>query len=237
MIHGNDGSCCKRPGHRPWGTAILGLGLLAFGTLLTLDNVDVLDAGDYLRFWPVLLILVGLSHFLQPHAARRIGSGLIWVFVGTVILLHNLDITSFDIWSMWPLILVFFGISMLWRAFTRVRRSVTTDEAETFQATAILGGSERRITSRNFRGGSVTAIMGGCTIDLRDAASGGDPAEIDVFALFGGVEIRVPQDWEVQVKGNAVLGGMEDKSNTLNGGNKVLIITGTAIMGGVEIKN
>ncbi len=233
----NHESCCKKPGHRPWGTAILGLGLLAFGSLLTLDNMDMLDATDYLQYWPVLLILVGLSHLFQPRAARRIVGGLIWIFVGTLLLLNSLDITSFEVWNLWPLAIVFVGLSMLWRALVRARRSVTSDEADTFQATAILGGSERRISSSNFRGGSATAILGGCVIDLRDAASDGDPAEIDVFALLGGVEIRVPQDWEVQVKGNAVLGGMEDKSNTLNGGTKVLIVTGTAIMGGVEIKN
>ncbi len=236
-----DHSCCKparKPGHRPWGTAILGIGLLAFGLILTLDNMDLLDADDYLEYWPVLLILLGISHLIQPRAARRLGSAVIWIFVGSAVLLYNLGYLDMNVWDLWPLILVFVGASMLWRSVMRARRSVAADEADSFQATAILGGTERRITSSNFSGGSAIAMLGGCVIDLRDSATAGDPAEIDCFAFWGGVEIRVPQDWEVQVKGTAILGAMEDKTTTVNGDSrKVLIISGTAIMGGVEIKN
>ena len=58
------------------------------------------------------------------------------------------------------------------------------------------------------------------------------------FAFWGGIEIRVPEDWEVQVKGTAILGGYGDETRTIEGdGRKVLVVTGTAIMGGVEIKN
>jgi hypothetical protein len=120
----------------------------------------------------------------------------------------------------------------------RQRGKKIADDSGVFEATAILGGSSRRLSAANFQGGDATAIMGGCEIDLRDCGSEGGPAEIDTFAFWGGVEIKVPDDWEVQVKGLAILGGYGDETRTIEGdGHKVLVVTGMAIMGGVDIKN
>src|SRR5947209_12079902 len=67
-----------------------------------------------------------------------------------------------------------------------------------FSASAVLGGLERRINSQDFRGGDVTAIMGGCQIDLRGASiTPPNQAVLTVFALFGGIEIRIPDDWTI----------------------------------------
>ena len=49
--------------------------------------------------------------------------------------------------------------------------------------------------------------------------------------------MRIPQSWDVVLEGTPILGGMSDQTKTLNGSKKKLIITGEAIMGGVEIKN
>ncbi len=78
-------------------------------------------------------------------------------------------------------------------------------------AMAILSGVNRGNNSRAFRGGDLTAIMGGCDIDLRQAAINGD-AVIDVFAVWGGIEIRVPEDWSVVFHVTPLLGGVEDKT-------------------------
>jgi hypothetical protein len=55
--------------------------------------------------------------------------------------------------------------------------------------------------------------------------------------MWGGIEIKVPDEWEVVNRGNAFLGGFEDKTRPLPGANRRLVVTGTAIMGGVEVKN
>ena len=82
------------------------------------------------------------------------------------------------------------------------------------------------------------AVIGGCEIDLRHASiAEGREAVIDAFALWGGIEIKVPEDWEVVNRGSAFLGGFENKTRPLPGAAKRLVVTGTAIMGGVEVKN
>lgn len=224
-------------GRRGFGTAILGIGVLAVGAILLLDNFGFIESEDFFAYWPVLFILVGISHFVRPSGSRRYTAGSIFIFVGSVLLLTNLGYIGFGIWDLWPVILVIAGLSLILKPFRR-RGANIKDDSGVFEATAILGGASRKLSAANFQGGDATAIMGGCEIDLRDCGSEGGPAEIDTFAFWGGVEIKVPDDWEVQVNGLAILGGYGDETRTIEGdGHKILIITGMAIMGGVEIKN
>ncbi len=224
-------------GRRGFGTAILGLGVLAVGVILLLDNFGLVDGENFYDYWPVLLILVGLSHFIRPPGSRRVLTGSVWIGIGVVVLLSNLGVITFEIWDLWPVILLIIGGNLILKPFRR-RGGAYDDTAAAFEATAILGGASRRLSAPDFQGGDATAIMGGCEIDLRDCGSEGGPARIDTFAFWGGIDIRVPDDWEVQVNGVAILGGYNDETRTAEGlGRKVLVISGTAIMGGVDIKN
>jgi predicted membrane protein len=104
-------------------------------------------------------------------------------------------------------------------------------------AMAILGGVSRGNNSKTFRAADLVAIMGGCEIDLRKAAINGE-AVIDVFAIWGGIEIRVPEDWTVVSQVTPLLGGVDDKTRPPQGATAHrLTLRGVAIMGGVEIKN
>jgi predicted membrane protein len=110
--------------------------------------------------------------------------------------------------------------------------------AATVNGFALLGGVKRKCVSQEFRGGELTAIMGGCELDLRGASIGGGPAVIDTFAFMGGIEIKVPPEWSVVVQGTPVFGAFDDK--TVRAGrsaDQVLVIKGTVFMGGVEVKN
>jgi hypothetical protein len=111
------------------------------------------------------------------------------------------------------------------------------DANSTLSAMAILGGVSRGNNSRSFRGADLLAIMGGCQLDLRQAAINGEAA-IEVFVLWGGIEIRVPEDWTVSSRIVPLMGGVEDKTRPPQGATAHrLILRGFAIMGGVEIKN
>ena len=235
--HGCSCGPCSGPRRHGFGTAILGLGIVTLGAILLLDNLGMVDGESLYSYWPVFLILIGVSHFVRPEGSRCIFSGLVWIAIGSIILLSNLGFIAFEIWDLWPVVLLIVGGSLILKPLRRSRLS-TGEDVGIFEATAILGGVTRRITTSDFRGGDATAVMGGCEIDLRDCGSEGGPAEINTFAFWGGVEIRVPDDWEVQVKGLALLGAYEDKTRTAEGEDrKVLVVSGMAIMGGVEINN
>ena len=222
---------------------VLGLIIIAIGVLFTLDNLGVLYAHDYFRYWPALLILYGIVKMIQPQGRPGRFFGLVVTFIGAALLLDRLYILSFSLWDFWPLLIVAIGLSMIWRASAggarRSREWVTTSDSDSIiNGTAILSGFRRTSSSQNFQGGDLTAIMGGCEVDLRQASMKEGEAVIDVFALWGGIDLKVPLDWSVVVMGSPLMGGFDDKTARVGGdGSKVLVVTGAAVMGGVEIKN
>jgi hypothetical protein len=112
------------------------------------------------------------------------------------------------------------------------------DHADKGEA-AVFSGVERRVSTLDFHSAQCTAVFGGCKIDLRDAQIQGREAVVDAYAVFGGVEIRVPEDWEVVNRGMGIFGGMSDHRRRPEVGpnTKTLILNGAAIFGGVDVKN
>ncbi len=106
----------------------------------------------------------------------------------------------------------------------------------TFSNIAVLSGIDRRIVATDFRSGDASAFMGGIKLDFRDAKMQGNEATLGIDAIMGGVEVRVPQNWTVVNQVNSILGGVENHTYS-SGGDKRLIIEGTVLMGGLEIKN
>jgi hypothetical protein len=153
---------------------VFGLVVVGFGVLLTLDRLEVLNAADYLRYWPVVLIAIGVSQIAQARTPARVVSGAIWILVGGTILAEKLNLVRVEIWNLWPLGLVLLGGYIIWQAF--YKGSVPqngVDAGSTVSAIAVLSGVGRKSNSRQFQGGDLTAFMGGCELDLREAAPAG----------------------------------------------------------------
>ena len=221
---------------------VIGLIIIVVGLLFMLDHLGFLEAGAYLRYWPVLLMIYGLSRMSGgPNRNRGMVTGGLFAVVGLLLLLRNLDVITFSIWHFWPLILVFIGVMLVWRAFGKRVRPVgnggdRADGDSQIHVFAMLGGVERRNSSQDFKGGEITAILGGCELDLRGASIRDGEAVIDVFTFWGGIDIRVPADWAVSVESMPLMGGCEDKTGgERSGQTKHLIIRGYVVMGGLEI--
>jgi predicted membrane protein len=221
---------------------IVGLAIMTAGLVLALDSLGLMDAGVVFRFWPLVLVAVGVAKWLSPPQQRA--GAIIWIVAGVAFLLVSFGRMSFG--GVWATLLFFVGANIAFRALRppAVRRS--GDGAEAFDMVAVLGGAKTGPASpeaaggtpRDFRGGRAMAVMGGCEIDLRRASlAEGREVVIDVFVMWGGIEIKVPEDWVVVNFGTAILGGFENKTRPLPGASKRLVVTGTAIMGGVEVKN
>ena len=215
----------------------LWFGIIAIiaGILFTLDNLDVLDARLFFRLWPILFILVGLN--LLFNKQRRYFTGSAFLILGLLLLLDNLGYIDFDASDLLPLLLVLLGVRVIQRHRSRSEQTPSATES-TITAAGVLGGVERTCSSQDFKGGQLTAFMGGCEIDLREASIASGPAVIDIFVMWGGVELKVPEDWRVTTETQPILGGVVDRTRAPKGGSeKSLVLKGSAIMGGVEVRN
>ena len=122
--HGLNGCKWCEERHGLWGAFALGLAVFILGTILMLDNFGVIDAGAVAPYWPLLLVVLGASHLVPPTSVRRSAGGLSWIAIGAIILLHNLDAIPVGIETLWPVVLVIFGGSLLLRFAVRRFRGV-----------------------------------------------------------------------------------------------------------------
>jgi cell wall-active antibiotic response 4TMS protein YvqF len=226
----------------PTSHLFLGIIIAALGVLFTLDNLNVVSANAYLRYWPALVILFGLFKIAQARATGGWVGGAIWVVIGSVLLANRLGyLADISLHKLWPLLLVLFGVRIASRAFydPGVVEGAQTDATSVTSAIAVLGGVDRKITSQTFQHGELTAFMGGGKLDLREAGLAGGQATIHVLAMMGGFEIFVPDSWNVAIEVTPVLGGIDDKRRptAANAAAPRLILRGFVMMGGVEIKS
>lgn len=224
---------------------VLGLLVIAMGLLFLLDNLGFVDMHRAFSFWPMVFVIVGTVKLCdtRTQGGTLLGAGL--VGIGILLMLDRMDIIDFSWRTIWPLVLIGLGGFLVAKA-VRSKRALEHGVAmvdgtavgagEVLDVTAILGAYERRVTSQDFRGGEITAVMGGCELDMRGASIQGE-AVVNVFAFWGGVTIKCPPDWAVVLQGTPILGGFEEKTIAPPDNGKRLVIRGYAIMGGVEIRN
>jgi predicted membrane protein len=225
------------------GALIPGLILVGVGVLFLLDNLNIIYARDFVRYWPVILIAAGLAKLVDaPHSGGR-PAGVILLLVGSVFLVDNLGLLHLGFRALWPLALIAMGLMLLWQRLspeTYSPEGTPRGAAGGLNETAVFGGCKRVLNTDDFKGGQVSAVFGGVELDLRRAGIRGDSATIDISAIFGGVEIRIPQNWSAVMHGTAIFGGYEDKANQPDPASpdfKRLIVKGAVVFGGCEIKN
>lgn len=224
---------------------VIGLMVVAFGVLFLLDNLNIIYLRHVIFFWPLAFVVAGLVALFSDGPRSGRVTGIVLIAIGLSLTLNRLGYDFIGWRTFWPLVMIGLGGLILYRTVGG-RRVVqvhggpyTKDDAKAdnvIDVTAILGGFERRVSTPDFRGGEITAIMGGCALDLRDSALATE-AVINVFAIWGGITIKVPPDWTVILHGTPVMGGFTEKTARPPDNRKRLVVTGYAIMGGVEVRN
>ena len=122
-----------------WGAFVLGLGVFALGVILILDNFGVIDGGVLVPYWPVLLIVLGVSHLVGTSSVRKLGWGLSWIAVGAIILLNNLGVIAVGIGVLWPVVLVILGANLVFRGTRRLERGIDHESGHRFHAVDLSG--------------------------------------------------------------------------------------------------
>ncbi len=227
------------------GRAAGGLILILVGFILLLANLDIIEGrvGYYLFDWRTILIALGI---IFMGARENKISGYILTGLGIVFwlpeLLGHYHVRFGDVF--WPSILIIIGVVLITRHKRLHLPGVSDSESADgyLRDTSVFSGGAKIIKSKNFKGGTITAIFGGSEFDMRQVELNPDGAVVDVVTIFGGTKFIVPPDWNVVSDAVAILGGISDKRpQKMNPDpkdtGKTLIIKGVAIFGGVEIKS
>ena len=178
-----------------------GICLILVGTALMLDRLQLVDAAQIFRFWPVALMLFGAALVIQSF--QRVDP------------VQARSQQGFDGGHIFALII--FAIIMS-QVFNRGGFTARADSSETVNLFAVMTHHQQVSSAAVFRGGEMTSVMGHSDLDLRKTTvAPGEEAVIEVFTLMGGTTIRVPEGWSVEVRAVAIAGGAKDRRRGARG--------------------
>ncbi len=216
--------------------AWLGVFLVGLGSFFLLRNLDLIPSfiPYYLFGWEAIMMLAGAA---MIATGRR--EGFVFLLIGGLFLAPEIfDIPRIRMRDWWPVILIAIGLSIFLKRSRFGSKKIGEIDDDFFETTSIFGGSEKSFTSKNFKGGKMTAVFGGSEVYLDNAVLAPEGATIDCFCMFGGHEIHVPNDWTVVNESFVIFGGFSDnRKSSQKDESKVLRIKGSVIFGGAEINS
>ena len=219
-------------------TLVAGI-LILLGVLFLIDNLNILslDAGNVIgTWWPLGIVILGVAQLLSTRGTSPVSS-LFLIGIGAFLQLLVLDWVGWGV--IWPLIIIGIGLTVLFEGRLRRWPSAAISEDGAIEVSTIFGGALRKVTSDDFHGGRLRAICGGVELDLRDTTLAAD-ATLEVNILFGGIQIRVPEEWNVDIQGSPLFGATEDSRSRQTaqeqGPAPTLRLKTSIVFGGLEVK-
>ncbi len=201
-----------------------GICLVLLGWTLILDRLQIVEAAQILRYWPVGLVLLGLALVIQSlqrandapaaQTEQSLNPGHAIVFVVVAVLASQ--------------------------TFQRNGVTARADSSETVSLFAVMSHHQQVSSAPVFSGGEMTAVMGRSDLDLRQTTvAPGEEAVIEVFTLMGGSTIRVPEGWTVVVRAVPIMGGVKDRRSGARDlpGSPRIVVRGFILMGGLDIRS
>lgn len=235
------------------GKRFAGFIVVLVGTVLLCKQFGVIMP-EWIISWPMLIIAIGI---LVGAKHRFRGPGWIIVTLVGAVFLADKFVEGFSIGQyFWPVFIIAAGLLMIFSPRRRWHHHhqheqwwhkrgyanfdfMSYNQDDYIDSVAIFGGLKKNIISKDFKGGEVVCVFGGADINLSQAEING-PVVLEIVSVFGGAKLIVPANWEIKSEMVAILGGIEDKrmpQATPPDHKNVLMIRGTTIFGGIEIKS
>jgi uncharacterized membrane protein HdeD (DUF308 family) len=224
---------------------VFGVAIILVGVFILLRKLNIFHF-DWHHFWPIVLIAIGL--FVGFQKRFRNNAWWILILIGTVHLIPRFTIPGTDTSSsalVFPAALIIGGLFMVFRSRRehdwKGDMQIVTSAENTLDIDITFGGRKEIITSKEFKGGRIQVMFGGCELNMIQADSSTQPIVLDVKVSFGGLEMVVPAHWEIQNEIAPTFGSIEDQRMVRqpNAGEekRVLILKGSCTCGGIEIKS
>jgi predicted membrane protein len=239
---------------------LAGLIIVGIGIVLFAEKMGVIFPA-WLMTWPMLLIVIGFYVGVK-HNFRNFAWVILMVVGGLFLwdeIVVGVDLKRF----LFPIIIIAVGLisilrprpsrrfrRQMWRERWDDRRNSGFEKADIvseninplsddfISINSVFSGLKRTVLSKSFKGGKISCVFGGIELDLSQADIQGTVV-LTFDEVFGGVKLVVPSNWTVKSNIEGVFHGVEDKRNQLiqNDPEKVLVLQGSAVFAGVEIKS
>lgn len=203
-----------------WGVVLIVVGVLFLGNNLEWWDINLFFKG----WWTLFIIIPSIYEFFDGNRA----GATISLSVGILLLLSSQGIIAWSmIWKILvPIIIIVIGVSLMFSS--KIKKKLAKNAKSYVAIFSEVDEKIKEVTS-DF---SAVSIFGGVNIDLRKAKIEKD-LYIEATTIFGGIEIRVPDNVNVKCDGVPIFGGAENKTNSE--GDKTVTIHYTCIFGGVDI--
>lgn len=216
-----------------------GILLIAAGVVLALNVFNITDIDIFFDGWWTLFIIVpcGVGLFTE----REKTGNIIGIFIGVFLLLCCRDILSFSmLWKLlFPAIIVIVGLKMVFSGLfgnkaNEMIKQLKLEGKQPKSGFAAFSGNDIRYDGEVFEGAELTAVFGGIKCDLRNAVITQDCA-IGASAIFGGIDILVPDNVNVKVNSSSIFGGVSNKT-AVHPDAPTIYVSGICMFGGIDIK-
>lgn len=234
------------------GKRFLGIVFITGGILLMMQKTGT-DIPSWVFSWPMILIVagfyIGFKHRFKNH------SWWIVTLIGGLFLTDHffpeISLGQF----IWPLAFIAFGLLLFfsrkdkawkekkWQRYRNMHgfgAEESMRNAEDYiDAVAVFGGVQKKLNTKNFQGGDVVCIFSGAEINLLQTDFNGQ-VTLELVNVMGGTNLIIPAEWQLVSEAVTIFGGIEDRRpqplqpvET----SKKLILRGTCVFGGIEIKS
>jgi predicted membrane protein len=234
--------------HTNTGRIFGGLIVVAVGAMLLAKQMGIYFP-HWLFSWQALVIAIGL--YIGVRHSFRNPVWIILVLAGTLFLADLIvPALGFKHYT-WPLVIIAIGLIMIfrrhrgpqesWKTWHDVTTPTQLSQEDTLDSVTVFGGMKKNIFSKNFRGGELVTLFGGSELNLIQADIPGKIV-LDITQLFGGTKLIIPTHWKIHYEDLVtIFGGVDDKRavqhDALHDSEKVLILRGTCMFGGIDIKS
>ncbi len=226
---------------KTFGNVLWGMVFIALGVILGLNALEITDINIFFDGWWTLFIIV--PSFIGLFNDNDKTGNMIGLVVGGALLLCCQDLLDFSmLWKLLlPVILVIIGLSFILKdaIHGKVKKEIkklNRANGTNHEYCATFGEQKIDFYHEDFNGCTLTAVFGGVQCDLRESKIK-DDVVVNASAIFGGIDILVPDDVNVKINSTPIFGGVSTKKNlTVRDKAKTIYINATCIFGGIDIK-
>lgn len=221
---------------------IWGLLFILIGLSIGLNTLDLVSFNIFFDGWWALIIIIPCLIGLINNEDKT--GDIIGLLIGVALLLNAQGIISFDIiWKLAaPLILVIIGLSIILKdnkdsKTNVVIKKINSNDNEKTSVCSTFSSQNIKLNKEKINNLELNAIFGGIEYDLRNGVIKEDIV-INATAIFGGIDIIVPDDVNVKIKSTSIFGGASNKKQLMDDKDKkhTIYINASCVFGGVDIK-